>query len=56
MAYQFDFGHASHPGSVRDHNEDAYSFDLAKMIWVVTDGMGGKSKGTFTLRWSTTRR
>lgn len=50
MAYQFDFGHASHPGSVRDHNEDAYSFDLGKMIWVVTDGMGGKSKGEVASR------
>lgn len=50
MAYQFDFGHASHPGKVRDHNEDAYSFDLGKMIWVVTDGMGGKSKGEVASR------
>jgi len=50
MAYQIDFGHVSHPGLVRDHNEDAYSFDLARMIWVVADGMGGKSKGEVASR------
>ena len=50
MRYQFDFGHASHPGVVREHNEDAYSFDLAKMIWVVADGMGGNSKGEVASR------
>ena len=50
MAYQFDFGHASHRGVVKDHNEDAYSFDLARMIWVVADGVGGKSKGEVASR------
>jgi len=50
MAYQFDFGHGSHPGRVRDHNEDAYSYDLGRMVWVVADGMGGKNRGELASR------
>ncbi|MDX1571512.1 MAG: protein phosphatase 2C domain-containing protein [Xanthomonadales bacterium] len=50
MGYHFDFGHVTGPGAVRDRNEDAYSFDLAEMIWVVADGMGGKSRGDLASR------
>jgi protein phosphatase len=50
MAYQFDFGHLSDPGISREHNEDAYSYDLSRMVWVVADGMGGKSRGEVASR------
>lgn len=38
-------GGASHPGLVRDHNEDAYATYPEQSAAVVADGMGGLSKG-----------
>jgi serine/threonine protein phosphatase PrpC len=36
---------ATHPGLVRDHNEDALHADAARGVFVVVDGIGGQAAG-----------
>ncbi len=40
-----EFGHGTHVGLRRDHNEDTYSADAALGLWLVADGMGGHDQG-----------
>lgn len=40
-----EFGHATHRGLVRAHNEDTYSADGTSGIFLVADGMGGPGRG-----------
>ena len=42
--------HASHDGSVRDHNEDAFLARGGEGLWVVADGMGGLDDGQWASR------
>lgn len=37
----------SHPGLVRDGNEDAFYHSSEQGIWVVADGMGGLARGDY---------
>lgn len=39
--YAVQFGGASHVGSVRTNNEDAWTIDPRLGLFVVADGMGG---------------
>ena len=40
-----EFGHATHVGLRRDHNEDTYSAEPNIGLWLVADGMGGHEPG-----------
>ena len=40
-----EFGHLSHVGLRREHNEDTYYGDAALGLWLVADGMGGHEFG-----------
>ncbi|HWG10179.1 MAG TPA: protein phosphatase 2C domain-containing protein [Rhodanobacteraceae bacterium] len=40
-----EFGHATHVGLRRTHNEDTYWADGALGLWLVADGMGGHEHG-----------
>lgn len=40
-----NYGHITHPGLVRKHNEDNYLIDEEQGLWVVADGMGGHACG-----------
>lgn len=39
------FGHGSHVGRRRQHNEDTYLADAGLGLWLVADGMGGHANG-----------
>ncbi len=41
----FEFGHATHPGLRRQHNEDSYAIDAASGLFVIVDAMGGMGCG-----------
>lgn len=41
----FDFASSSHPGQVRENNEDAVQFDANSGVAVLADGMGGYNAG-----------
>jgi PPM family protein phosphatase len=40
-----EFGHATHPGWWREHNEDSYLAAPELGLWIVADGLGGQSDG-----------
>lgn len=40
-----EFGHGTHVGLRRDHNEDTYCADDQLGLWLVADGMGGHDQG-----------
>ncbi len=40
-----EFGHASHTGLCRAHNEDTYWVDAGAGLFLVADGMGGPGRG-----------
>ena len=40
-----EFGHGTHIGLRRDHNEDTYQADSSAGLWLVADGMGGHEHG-----------
>lgn len=42
---QVDCAHATDTGRIRDHNEDCYSADPEKGLFIIADGMGGHEGG-----------
>jgi protein phosphatase len=40
-----EFGHGTHVGLRREHNEDSYHGDAVLGLWLVADGMGGHDHG-----------
>jgi serine/threonine protein phosphatase PrpC len=45
MFRMIEFGHFSHVGLRREHNEDTYYGDAELGLWLVADGMGGHEFG-----------
>ncbi len=43
--HMIEFGHGTHAGLRRAHNEDTYWADDALGLWLVADGMGGHEYG-----------
>ena len=48
---QLQFSALSHPGVVRQYNEDAYHVDAQGRFFIVADGMGGYSGGSEPASW-----
>ncbi len=42
---KIEFGHGTHIGLRRDHNEDTYCAEPELGLWLVADGMGGHAHG-----------
>jgi protein phosphatase len=40
-----EFGHSTHVGLRREHNEDTYYADTNLGLWLIADGMGGHEHG-----------
>lgn len=40
-----EFGHGTHVGLRREHNEDTYQANSGSGLWLVADGMGGHEHG-----------
>jgi protein phosphatase len=47
---QLTIAGASHSGKQREHNEDAYGFDVRRGVAAVADGMGGFERGEVASR------
>lgn len=45
IASMIEFGHSTHVGLRREHNEDTYYADAELGLWLVADGMGGHEHG-----------
>lgn len=45
--FEFETGHATDTGRVREHNEDSYQSLPDYGLWVVADGMGGHAAGDY---------
>ncbi|CUA94755.1 Serine/threonine protein phosphatase PrpC [Thiomonas bhubaneswarensis] len=45
VVLQYDMVSLTHPGRVREHNEDAVAFDALAQVAVLADGMGGYAAG-----------
>ena len=45
LPFRFDAGSATHPGKIRDRNEDAFLVRTDAGLWAVADGMGGHEAG-----------
>jgi protein phosphatase len=45
IALQYEMLSLTHPGRVREHNEDAVAFDALAQVAVLADGMGGYAAG-----------